>query len=89
MIQGIAEESFKIKKFRSKLEKRLGDMDQEITTQALKRKSSEIERWIARHVEGRIVFQDKSFSLYDGNHKTADFSQKINAILEKLKRQAT
>ncbi len=83
--KGLAEESEKTKKTREKLRKRLEEMDQGITPQALKRKSSEIHRWIARHARERIALRSKSISLFDENQNTADLSQKVSAVVEKLK----
>ncbi len=83
--KGLAEESEKTKKTREKLQKRLEEIDQEITPQALKRKSSEIHRWIARHACERITLCTKSISLFDENQNTADLSQKVNAVVKRLK----
>ncbi|MCB1072233.1 MAG: hypothetical protein H7A41_06635 [Chlamydiales bacterium] len=81
----LAEESEKTKKTREKLRKRLEEIDQGITPQALKRKSSEIHRWIARHASDRIALRTKSISLFDENQNTASLSQKVNAVMERLK----
>jgi hypothetical protein len=88
MANGLAEESEKTKKTRAKLRRRLQEMDSGITPQALKRKSSEIHRWITRHASERIVLRSKSISLFDENQNTADLSQKVNAVVEKLKKLA-
>ncbi len=88
MANGLAEESEKTKKTRKKLRKRLQEMDRGITPQALKRKSFEIHRWITRHAPDRIVLRSKSISLFDENQNTADLSQKVNAVVEKLKKLA-
>lgn len=86
MSQGnkLAEESEKTKKTREKLRKRLEEIDQGITPQALKRKSSEIHRWIARHASERIALRTKSISLFDENQNAAKLSQKVNSLIEKL-----
>lgn len=86
MAKGLAEESEKTKKTREKLRRRLEEMDKGITPQALKRKSSEIHRWIARHASDRIVLRTKSISLFDENQNTADLSQKVSAVVDKLKK---
>lgn len=80
----IAEESEKTKKTRAKLRKRLEEIDLGITPQALKRKSSEIHRWIARHASERVPLRTKSISLFDENQNTAGLSQKVNAVMERL-----
>lgn len=82
----LAEESEKTKKTREKLRKRLEEMDQGITPQALKRKSSEICRWIARHASERISLPTKSISLFDENQNAAKLSQKVNAVMDRLKK---
>ena len=84
--KGLVEESSKTKKTREKLRKYLAEMDQGITPQALKRKSLEIHRWIARHASDRIVLRSKSFSLFDENQNTAKLSQKAALVVEKLKK---
>lgn len=89
MSKRLAEESEKTRKTREKLRRRLQEMDKGITPQALKRKSSEIHRWIARHASDRIVLRSKSISLFDENQNTADLSQKVSAVIEKLKKLAS
>ena len=83
----IAEESLKTKKAREKLKKRLDALDQKITPQALKEKSIEIHRWIARHAEKRVVLREKSFSLFDENQNAAQLSQKISKIAEQIRNE--
>ncbi len=85
----LAEESEKTKKTREKLRKRLEEMDQGITPQALKRKSSEIHRWIARHASDRIALRTKSISLFDENQNAANLSQKVSAVMDRLKKIET
>ena len=86
MAKGLAEESLKTKKTREKLRKRLKEMEREITAQALKRKSIEIHRWIARHASDRVVLRSKSISLFDENQNAAHLSQKVSIVIEKLKK---
>ncbi|MCP5506280.1 MAG: hypothetical protein H7A38_05295 [Chlamydiales bacterium] len=88
MKKGIAEESEKTKKTRAKLQKRLEEIDQGITPQALKRKSSEIHRWIARRAQERVALKSKSISLFDENQNAAALSQKVTAAMTKLKEMA-
>lgn len=83
-IKALAEESAKTKKTREKLRKRLDEMDQGITPQALKRKSVEIHRWIAHHAADRIVLRSKSISLFDENQNTARLSHKVSSVVKKL-----
>ncbi|MCB1106648.1 MAG: hypothetical protein KDK76_00960 [Chlamydiia bacterium] len=86
MVQkGLAEESEKTKKTREKLRQKLEEMDQGITPQALKRKSSEIHRWIARHASERIALRSKSISLFDENQNAADLSRKVSSVVESLR----
>lgn len=80
----IAEESLRTKKAREKLRKRLDALDQKITPQALKEKSIEIHRWIARHAEKRVVLKEKSISLFDENQNAAQLSQRIAKIAERI-----
>ncbi|CCB88669.1 hypothetical protein [Simkania negevensis] len=82
--QLLAEESSKTKKTREKLRKYLQEMDENVTPQALKRKSLEIHRWISRHAPHRIVLKSKSISLFDENQNTADRSQKISELMLRL-----
>lgn len=82
--KAIAEESFKTKKAREKLKKRLELMDAKITKEALEKKNIEIHRWISRHADRRIALKDKSISLFDENQNTADVSHKISKLAEKF-----
>ncbi|HSX03694.1 MAG TPA: hypothetical protein VLG76_03090 [Rhabdochlamydiaceae bacterium] len=81
----IAEESIKTKKARQKLKKRLDALDQKITPQALKEKSLQIHRWIAKHAQKRVVLREKSISLFDENQNAAQLSQRIAKIAEQIK----
>ena len=83
--QALAEESSKTKKTREKLKKHLQEMDQNVTPQALKRKSLEIHRWISRHAPHRVVLKSKSISLFDENQNTANRSQKISELMLRLR----
>ena len=74
--RGIAKESKKTKKIREKLRKKFEEMDQKITPQALKRKSSEIQRWIALHASKRIILRKKSVSIFNRTQNTADLGCK-------------
>ncbi len=80
----IAEESLKTKKAREKLIKRLRELDDKITKEALDHKSIEIHRWISRHADQRITLRDKTISLFDENQNAAQISQKILKVAEKL-----
>lgn len=82
--KNIAEESFKTKKAREKLQKRLEMMDAKITKEALEKKSIEIHRWISRHADRRIALKEKTISLFDENQNTASVSFKISKLAEKL-----
>lgn len=83
--QVLAEESSKTKKTREKLRKHLQEMDQNVTPQALKRKSLEIHRWISRHAPHRVVLKSKSISLFDENQNTANGSQKVSEFMLRLR----
>lgn len=84
--KGLAEESVKTRKTRLKLQRRLQEMDKGITQQALKRTSSEIHRWIARHASDRVALRTKSISLFDENQNAANLSQKVAAVVKNLKK---
>lgn len=81
----IAEESAKTRKVREKLKKQLESFDQKITAPALKKKLTEIYRWIERHASQRVVLKEKSISLFDENRNAAEFSQRVGSLVEKLK----
>ena len=81
--KNLAQESEKVRKTREKLRKRLLEMDQEVTPQALKRKSSEIHRWIARHASSRVALKSKSIALFDENQNAAEVSRKISQLAQK------
>lgn len=82
--KALAEESAKTRKAREKLRKRLEAIDAKFTPAALKEKSIEIHRWIARHAESRIVLKAKSISLFDENQNAAKLSLRIAKIAEQL-----
>ncbi len=82
----IAEESLKTRKAREKLQKKLAVLDKEITPQALREKVSEIHRWIALHVEERVVLQTKQIALFDENQNTAAVSRKIVTIAMQIQK---
>lgn len=84
VVKELAKESEKTKKAREKLKKRLAELDQKITTQALERKSIEIHRWISRHASNRVILKNKDISLFDENKTPAQASQKILRIAQKL-----
>ena len=88
-VSSLAEESYKTKKTREKLRKYLQEIDQNLTPQALKKKSMEIHRWIARHAENRIALKSKTISLFDGNQNTAKISQKISGLISQLNKNQT
>lgn len=86
-LEEIAQESPKTKKSREKLRKRLEDLDRMITSDTLKEKTSEIERWISRHSD-RMVIKEK-FSLFDENQNTAKLSPKTAKLAEELRKQGS
>jgi hypothetical protein len=83
--KNLAPESEKTKKTREKLQKHFKTIDANITPQALKRKSLEIHRWIAKYASHRIVLRSKSISLFDENQHSVKLSQRISQIAERLK----
>ncbi len=83
----IADESPRTRKVREKLKKQLEALDKQITPQALKKKSIEIHRWIERHAQERVILKSKSICLFDENQNTADLSQRVVQLAEKLKKE--
>ncbi|MEM7175536.1 MAG: hypothetical protein AAF443_06400 [Chlamydiota bacterium] len=83
----LAEESLKTKKIRDKLKRRFALLEKEMTPQALRQKSIEIHRWIARHAAERVVLKSKSISLFDENQNTAKLSHKIHLFTQNLANQ--
>ena len=77
-------ESDKTKKARDKLKKQFEEIEKQITPEALKQKSLEIHRWIARHAHNRVILKNKNISLFDENQNTATFSQCVSTISRKL-----
>ena len=80
----IAEESEKTKKAREKIRKQLEETEKKITKEALKEKSLEIHRWIARHAHHRVILKNKNISLFDENQNTAKVSRFVSGALNKL-----
>lgn len=81
----IVEESDKTRKAREKLKKHLDSIEKKITTQALKKQTIEIHRWIARHASDRVVLKDKEISLFDENQNAAKLSHRVSKLAEQLK----
>ncbi len=81
-----AEEKLRTKKIREKLQKRLREMDQSITPQALEKKSREIHRWICLHAHCRVMLKSKAVSLFDENRNAAKLSQKVSQFSLRLKK---
>ncbi len=84
MGESLAQESKKTIKTREKLKKRLESLDRDITDQALKRKSVEIHRWIARHAEDRVPLKAKSIALFDENQHAAKLSIRVSNLATSL-----
>ncbi len=82
----LADESPKTRKAREKLKRQLDVLDKKITPQALEKKAIEIHQWIERHAPHRVVLKSKSICLFDENQNTADLSQRVVALAEKLKK---
>lgn len=77
MSKKIAEESEKTKRAREKLAKKLSRLDDQVSKQALLRKSREIHRWIERHASTRVPLKSKAIALFDENQTSATESRKI------------
>lgn len=82
----IADESAKTRKAREKLKKQLDAFDKKVTPQALEKKVSEIQRWIARHASSRVVLKNKSISLFDENQNAADLSMRVSQLVDQIKK---
>ena len=84
VIKRIAPESSKTRKAREKLQKHWSDLEKKITPEALKEKTDEIHRWIARHAHQRVHLKNKNISLFDENQNAAKISQRVRTIAQKL-----
>lgn len=87
MDKQFAEESEKTKRARSKLLKKLEAIETAVTPQALKEKTIEIHRRIARHAASRIVLRTKAISLFDENKNPAATSQRVDRVASGLKKE--
>ena len=87
MKDNLAEETEKTIRARNKLQKRLGMLDKKVTEEALGKKADEIERWISKHENSRVVLKEKSISLFDGNKNTAKMSVKLQKIADSIDNQ--
>lgn len=83
----LAPESTKTRKTREKLEKHWSDLEKKITPEALREKTDEIHRWIARHAQYRVALRDKNISLFDENQNAARISQRVSSIALKLQEE--
>lgn len=84
----LADESPKTRKAREKLKRQLDALDKKITPQALEKKAIEIHRWIERHAQHRVVLKSKNICLFDENQNTADLSQRVVILADKLKKDS-
>lgn len=80
----LAPESIKTKRAREKLQKHWDDLEKKITPEALKKKTEEIQRWIARHAQMRVPLKVK-ISLFDENQNAAVISRRVNELAQKLR----
>ena len=80
-----AQESDKTKKAREKLMKKFEVTDLKITPEALKKKTTEIHRWISRHAHHRVPLKNKDICLFDENQNTAQLSRRVATLADKLK----
>ena len=81
----LVEESEKTKKVREKLIKKFQVYDAKITPEALKKKRTEIHRWIARHAHHRVALKNKNISLFDENQNAAKLSTRITSLADKIR----
>ena len=79
------EESPNTLKTRERLRKELEDNKNFLTPQALEKKVSEIQAWIATHAHQRVVLREKGISLFDENQNAAKMSTKITQFAEQLR----
>jgi hypothetical protein len=84
-LKRLAPESAKTRKAREKLVKHWSELEQKITPEALKEKTDEIHRWIARHAKQRVLLKNKNICLFDENQNAAKISQRVKSFADKLK----
>lgn len=81
----LAQESSKIQRARRKLERQLQEWDRQVTDPALKKVVEQMRKWIADHAAIRISLKEKGgLCLFDQNRNTADLSQRVQKLQEKL-----
>lgn len=85
----IAKESAATRKVREKLQKKIEKLEEKITPDAIKRKITEMHKWIAKHASQRVILRSKSISLFDGNQHAAQMSRKVAVLAEQLKTEAS
>jgi hypothetical protein len=83
-LQNLCEESEKTRRAREKLRKRLKQLEQKITQDALKRKIIEIHDRISRHAPDRVPTKKNNISLFDNNQSSKEISRKVCAFREKI-----
>ncbi len=81
----LAEESPKTRKAREKLLKQLMQKEKQITSQALEKKTIEIQKWISRHAHNRIILKSKNIGLFDENQNAAGLSRRVSSLADILK----
>lgn len=82
----IVGESQKTKRARDKLKQRMALMEEKMTPEALKDKTSAIERWIDRRASERVPVK-KNIALFDKNQNSAKSSKGVARLQEELEQQ--
>ncbi len=83
-----AKESPHVQRTRSRLKKRLHDIDTQVTPNALREVSHNIYKWLRRHEGERIPLSDRPIKVFDENeHSEKITSNYIQNMIHDLKKE--
>jgi hypothetical protein len=83
-----AKESPHVQRTRSRLKKRLHEIDTKVTPNALREVSHTIYQWLRRHEGERIPLSDRPIKVFDENqHPEKVTSQYIQAMIQDLAKE--
>ena len=72
-------------KILNKLKKRLDAVEEQMTTENIKKSSKKIQQWIDRHSSDRVQVKKKSLHLFTGGLEPAQMSKGISNIRNRLR----
>lgn len=88
MSKKCAKESPHVQRTRSRLKKRLNEIDNQVTPNALREVSQNIYKWLRRHEGERIPLSERPIKIFDENqHPEKISSNYIQNMMQDLKKE--